>query len=319
MTDGKKFRLVTRADFDGLVCAVLLKERGLIEEITFVHPKDMQDGKVPVDENVISTNLPYVEGCHLVFDHHASELRRLPGERPSNHIFDPTAPSAARVVWDYYGGREGFPDVSEEMMWAVDRGDAGLFTEDEILEPHGWVLLNFVMDSRTGLGRFRRFRISNFSLMMQLIDHCRNHSIEEILALPDVAARVELYRDQVSLAQEQLHRCATAHGDLVTIHLRDQDVIHPCNRFMVYALFRGCNISMHVMNGPDGTTTVFAMGKSILNRTSDVDIGRLALEYGGGGHPNAGTCQVPNADSGRVLDELTRVLGSASPVATPAR
>ncbi len=309
----QKYRLITRADFDGLVCAVLLKERDLVDEITFVHPKDMQSGDIPVDERVITTNLPYVPGCHLAFDHHASELLRLGEARPANHIIDPGAPSAARVVWDHYGGQEAFPAVSEGLMWAVDRGDAGLFTEDEIREPHGWVLLNFLMDARTGLGRFQQFRVSNFNLMMQLIDYCREYSIEEILALPDVAARVKLYREQEPLAQEQIHRCAMAHENLVVLDLRNEAVIHPCNRFLVYALFPRCNISMHVLWGRNHENTVFAIGNSILNRTSPVDISALALRHGGGGHPNAGTCQAPNEMADAVLLELIDEITSSCP------
>ncbi len=310
----RKFRLITRADFDGLVCAMLLKERGLVEAVTFVHPKDMQDGKVPVDESVITTNLPYVEGCHLAFDHHASEMVRLGGKAPANHVIVPDAPSTARVVWDYYGGWESFPNVAEDLMWAVDRGDAAAFTEEEIRDPQGWVLLNFIMDSRTGLGRFTQFTNSNFELMRQLIDHCRNHTIEQILALPDVAQRVKLYREQVPQAQEQILRCATVHGDVVVLDLRRETVIHPCNRFMVYALFPRCNLSMHVIPGHVSSTTVIAIGRSILNRTSQVDVGKLTLKYGGGGHVGAGTCQVPTDDADRVLAALLVEAGAAQTV-----
>ena len=137
----RKHRLVTRSDFDGLVCAVLLNELNLIDEITFVHPKDMQDGKVPITARDITTNLPYVPGAHLVFDHHASETIRN-GSRRANHIIDPDAPSAARVLYNHYGGRSAFPKVSPEMMAAVDKADSAQFTREEILEPRGWVLLN---------------------------------------------------------------------------------------------------------------------------------------------------------------------------------
>ncbi|MCG8507872.1 MAG: exopolyphosphatase, partial [Rhodospirillales bacterium] len=168
----RKCRLVTRSDFDGLVCAVLLKELDLIDDIKFVHPKDMQDGAVVISDNDITTNLPYVHGVKLAFDHHLSETIRL-GEKPENHIIDPEAPSAARVVYDYYGGKEAFPNVSDDIMAAVDQGDSAQYSEEEILDPRGWSLLNFLMDARTGLGRFRNFRISNYQLMMQLIDACR--------------------------------------------------------------------------------------------------------------------------------------------------
>lgn len=303
MSSGK-FRLVTRSDFDGLVCAVLLKEQDLIDEITFVHPKDMQDGKVEITGRDITTNLPYVEGVHLAFDHHASEVERVDGRLPSNYINDPNADSAARVVYDYYGGPAGFPRVSTEMMEAVDKADSARFTEDEILNPGGWVLLSFLMDARTGLGRFRSFRISNYQLMMELIDYCRDHTIEEILNLPDVRERSDLYFEHEEAFKEQLKRCATVHGNLVEVDLRDEDPILPGNRFVVYALFPGTNISMHVMWGLRQQNTVFAVGKSILNRTSQTDVGSLMLEYGGGGHEAAGTCQIPNDDAERVRREL---------------
>ena len=176
----EKFRLVTRSDFDGLVCAVLLNELNLIDDIKFVHPKDMQDGKVDITERDITTNLPYVAGAHLAFDHHLSETIRNTGER-KNHIIHPDAPSAARVVYDYYGGKAAFPNIADDMMAAVDKADSAQFNRDEILNPEGWVLLNYLMDARTGLGRFREFRISNYALMMDLIKYCRNHTIEDIL------------------------------------------------------------------------------------------------------------------------------------------
>lgn len=299
----EKYRLITRSDFDGLVCAALLKEKGILDEILFVHPKDMQDGKIQVNERDISTNLPYVPGCHLAFDHHASETVRNES-RAANHIIDPNAPSAARVVYDYFGGAATFPRISQAMMEAVDKADSAQFSEEEILNPTGWALLNYLMDARTGLGRFRDFRISNYQLMMQLIDYCLEHSIDEILALPDVVERSELYFQQQDLFKEQLRRCSTVHGNLVVLDLREQETIHAGNRFMIYALYPQCNISIHVLWGLKQQNTVFAIGKSILARSSKTNIGELCLRYGGGGHANAGTCQVDNARAETVLQEL---------------
>lgn len=302
MAEGK-FRLVTRSDFDGLVCAALLKEMDMIDDIKFVHPKDMQDGKVEITGTDITTNLPYVPGVYLAFDHHLSETRRL-ADKPDNHIIDPDAPSAARVVYDYYGGRDRFPDIGDDMMEAVDKSDSAQFTRDEVLNPQGWVLLNFLMDARTGLGRFRNFRISNYQLMMELIDYCRNHGIEDILDLPDVRERVELFREQEPKFREQVERCARVHGNLVELDLRNEDWIWAGNRFMIYALYPECNISMHVLWGLKQQNTVFAVGKSIFDRSSRTNIGELMLEYGGGGHEAAGTCQLPNDRAGRVREEL---------------
>ncbi|NYS61812.1 exopolyphosphatase [Vreelandella salicampi] len=302
-TDSHKFRLVTRSDFDGLVCGALLKHLDLIDDITFVHPKDMQDGKVEITERDITTNLPYVPGCHLAFDHHLSETVRNT-ERADNHVIDPDAPSAARVVFDYYGGHDAFPARWDDMMEAVDKGDSAQFNKEEILNPQGWVLLNFIMDARTGLGRFREFRISNYQLMMKLIDYCREHTIDEILALDDVRERVELYRDHEDKAKEQIKRCAKVHGNLVVLDLRDEETIYATNRFVVYALYPECNISIHVMWGLKQQNTVFAIGKSILNRTSNTNVGELCLEYGGGGHLNAGTCQIDNDKAANTLEEI---------------
>ncbi len=302
MSNGK-FRLVTRSDFDGLVCAVLLKDLAMIEDIKFVHPKDMQDGTILISDTDITTNLPYVEGVHLAFDHHASELVRL-GEKPDNYITDPDAPSAARVVYDHYGGKEKFQKISEDMMEAVDKGDSAQFSEDEILNAEGWVLLNYLMDARTGLGRFREFRVSNYNLMMQLIDFCRDHTVDEILELPDVKERVDFYMEHQDNFKDQIKRCATVNGNLAVLDLREEETIFPGNRFMIYALFPETNISIHVMWGLNKLNTVFATGKSIVKRTSNTNIGELMLKYGGGGHENAGTCQVDNDDAERVLGEL---------------
>nr|WP_295082346.1 exopolyphosphatase [uncultured Roseateles sp.] len=298
-----KFRLVTRSDFDGLVCAVLLNELKLIDDISFVHPKDMQDGKIAITPRDITTNLPYVAAAHLVFDHHASETVRNTGER-LNHIIVADAPSAARVVYQHYGGKTAFPRISEEMMDAVDKADSAQFTREEILDPKGWPLLNYLMDSRTGLGRFREFRISNYALMMDLIKYCADHDIDEILDLPDVKERVDLYFEHERHAKEQLKRCGTVHGNLVVLDLRGEETIWAVNRFMIYAMYPRCNISIHLMWGVQKQNIVFATGKSILDRSSKTNIGELMLAYGGGGHHAAGTCQIDKDQAATVLQEL---------------
>ena len=298
----ERFRLVTRSDFDGLVCAALLKHLDMLDDVKFVHPKDVQDGKVELGAGDITTNLPYHPDVHIAFDHHHSETLRVEG-RPANHVIVPGAESAARVVYAHFGGADTFGGI-DELMGAVDKADAAQFTLGEILHPTGWVLLNFLMDPRTGLGRFRDFRISNYQLMMELIDACTTLSVDEILELPDVAERVELYLEHAERAVEQIKRCATVCENLVVLDLRDEEVIHPTNRFTIYALFPQCNISIHVLWGLKQQNTVFATGKSILDRSSSTNVGELMLSYGGGGHEAAGTCQVDNDHAARVLDEL---------------
>ena len=304
-----KHRLVTRSDFDGLVCAILLKELNMIDEIVFVHPKDMQDGKVPITARDITTNLPFVPGVGMAFDHHSSEISRVPGDRP-NLFNDPGAPSAARVVFEHFGGGRKFPGSFHAMMEAVDKADSAQFSRDEILRPTRWVLLNYLMDSRTGLGRFRDFRISNYQLMMALIDYCRDHSIEEILSLADVRERIDVFVEHGPRAVEQINRCAKVHQNLVVLDLRKEQIIWACNRFMIYALFPETNISIHVMWGVKNQNTVFATGKSILNRTSKTNVGELMLKYGGGGHEAAGTCQVGNEEADTILTQLVQVINA---------
>ena len=304
----EKYRLITRSDFDGLMAAALLKELDMVDTVEFVHPKDMQDGKVAVSDKDITANLPYVEGVHLCFDHHASELSRV-GEA-KNFITEPDSPSAARVVWKHYGGADKFPNVSDQLMAAVDKSDSAQFTRDEILNADGWVLLSFIMDARTGLGRFHDFRISNKELMFKLIDLIRTQSLEEILGDEDVLERIELYKRHAAINAEQIERCGTVHGNLVVLDLRNQDEIYAGNRFMVYAVFPQCNISLHVMWGKGRQNVAIACGKSILDRSSKTNVGELMLKHGGGGHVAAGTCQVPADKADETLKELIEAINA---------
>ncbi len=301
-----KKRLVTRSDFDGLVCAMLLKEIDLVDDIKFVHPKDVQDGIVELSDNDITTNLPFDPRVSICFDHHESELARINMEKYKDKMVnEPSAKSAARVVYNYYGGAKTFNSVDEEIMTAVDKGDSADYTREDILNPEGWVLMNYIMDARTGLGRFHDFRIPNYQLMMELIDYCPNHSIDEVLALPDVKERIDLYFDQQDKFVEQLKRIVKIHDKVAIIDLRNEDVIYSGNRFMVYAMWPEIEISVHVAWGYKKQNTAVMIGKSIINRASDFNIGELCLEYGGGGHANAGTCQLANDV---VDDELPTII-----------
>jgi nanoRNase/pAp phosphatase (c-di-AMP/oligoRNAs hydrolase) len=298
----KKFRLVTRSDMDGLICAVILKQVDLIDEIKFAHPKDMQDGIVEITSNDIITNLPYSPKAHLVFDHHESEAMR--NSSAKNYFIDPNAPSAARIVYEYYGGKEKLPNISEDMMIAVDKADTASFSIDDILNPKDWVYLSFIMDSRTGLGRFQDFTISNFQLMMNLIDYCSAHTIDEIMQLPDIVERTKLYEKYSDDFKLQINKCSTIYDNLVVLDLRDEEILYPGNRFMIYAMYPKTNISIYAIWGYKKEKTVYAVGKSIINKTSKTNIGKLMLKYDGGGHKAAGTCQIENSKARKVLDEL---------------
>ena len=310
----KLMRLVTRSDFDGLVCAMILKFLKKVDEIKFVHPKDVQDGKIELTENDITTNLPYDPRVGHAFDHHESEITRLRQmgiqPDPKKLTIDPNAKSAARVVYDYFGGKKVFPHIWDDLMEAVDKGDSADFTVDEILNPKEWVLMNFIMDARTGLGRFHDFRISNYDLMMKLIDFCLEHSIDEITELPDVKERIDFYFKETDLFKEQLKRLARMEGKVVVLDLRNEEVIHPGNRFMIYAMYPEAEISVHIAWGFQKQNTAVMIGKSIVNRASNFDIGALCLKYGGGGHRNAGTCQLDNDTVDSQLPEIIAELNA---------
>ncbi len=295
-------RLVTRSDFDGLACGALLKELGVIDSWKFVHPKDIQDGLFEVSDNDVLANVPYVPGCKLWFDHHSSESERL-GKDIQFEGESRLEDSAARVIYEYYGGKARLPHF-EEMVVAVDKVDAAKLTRDEILNPTGWVLLGFIMDPRTGLGRFRDFRISNYALMEELMEACRTQNIEQILENPDVKERAEMYFEQDARFREMVAAHTTVHGNVIFSDLRDVSPIYTGNRFLVYSLYPEQNISIWLVDGRAKMNCPIAVGHSVLNRTSKTDVGALMLKYGGGGHHQVGTCQVDYDDVDRVIGEI---------------
>ena len=296
-------RLVTRSDFDGLVCAVLLKELKLISSFKFVHPKDMQDGKIAVDANDILANVPFVPGCGLWFDHHLSEQKRVVQSTDFKGSFK-EAPSCARVIWDYYGGEKVFGSRFDDLMEAVDKCDSANLDTDDIENPQGWIRLSYVMDPRTGLGRYRDYRISNYELMEQMVDYCRTMTIEEILALPDVQERLIRYDEQTALFRRMIESNAKQQGNVVVVDLREQAEIYAGNRFVLYTMFPTANISVQIMWGFQKQNVVLTCGHSIINRTSKTDVGVLMLGHGGGGHRAVGTCQVAVEQADTVLSDL---------------
>lgn len=317
-TPPDKYRLLTRSDMDGLISAVLLRELGLLGEIEFHHPKEVQDGLVKVTDHDILTNLPYVPGCALCFDHHSSEAKRNLGYDTPGYVLHDQAKSAARVVYDYYGGAATFPNIDPALMDAVDKADSAGFTLDEVLNPQGWVLLSFLMDARTGLGRYKDYRISNYQLMEALIDHCRTLPPEAILALPDVQERVQRYRVQQEDFKAQIKRIGQVHDNLVVLDLREVDPIFVGNRFMVYTVFPECDISMHMMRSKRPDEVAFTVGKSIFGRRNGMDVGALMLDYGGGGHDAAGACHAKKPQAEATRDRLIQRIVSLSRHAQPA-
>ena len=294
-------RLLTRSDFDGICCAVLIKELGMLTEMVYAHPKDLQDGKVPVGKDDILANVPYVPGCGLWFDHHSSEQERLglDGKYEGRSM---SAPSAARVICDYYGA-DKFARFAD-MLLNVDKVDSGQLTEEEILNPSGWIMLGFICDPRTGLGYHKGYRISNLQFMNDLVEHIRTKSIDEILNLPDTQERIKLYRENDQKARVFLKDRSRIEGPVVITDARGAAEIPPSNRFLVYSLYPKANIQIRLIDGRAKEFVALSVGYSILNRTATVDVGSLMLKYNGGGHKAVGTCQVPYASADQVLKEL---------------
>lgn len=301
-------RLVTRSDFDGLVTAMLLKKLDMIDEMKFVHPKDMQDGKVEITANDILTNVPYVEGCGMWFDHHASELRRSKEEGFNFKGEIRLADSAARVVYDYFGGREKFGPELDDIMEGVDKADAAKFSKDDILNPTGWDLLSFIMDARTGLGRYRDYRISNYQLMEKLVDLCAGKTSDEVLNDPDVKERVTRYFELDKEFRTMLEKYTRTEGNVIITDLRGVEEIYPGNRFMVYALNPQQNINLWIVDGFRKQNVSIACGHSIVTKTSNTHVGHLMRQYEGGGHEAAGTCQVPYENADNVINELIKTM-----------
>ena len=295
-------RLLTRSDFDGLACGALLLYLGKIDDWKFVHPKDIQDGLVQATDNDILANIPYIPGCKLWFDHHSSETERL-GKKAFFEGVSRKAPSCARVVYEYFGGDEKLGRFAE-MIRFVDKVDSADLTIDEIKNPRGWVLLGFIMDPRTGLGRFRNFTISNYDLMKELAAACSTKAIEEIMSMPDVIERVKIYFEQEKLFREMLEKVIKTDGNVIIADLRGTETIYAGNRFLMYTLYPEQNISVWIIDGKGKQNCAITVGYSVINHGATVDVGSLLYGYGGGGHTQVGTCQVPYNDADKTIAEI---------------
>ena len=299
-------RLVTRSDFDGLVCGMVLKEAGIIDSTQFVHPKDLQDGVFKAETTDVLCNVPFVPGCGMWFDHHTSEADRV-GWTPGVPGISKKAPSCAGLVYDYFGGEEKFPHLKEVIV-AVDKVDSGQLTLEDIKNPQGWVLVGFIADPRTGLGRFHDFRISNYNLMKEFIDHLRTLTLDEILAHPDVKERIDLYHQQTDLFIDMIKKYSKVEGNVLVTDLRGVSPIYTSNRFTIYSIFPEQNVSVWIADGKANINVMISCGYSVLNRTCTADIGALMLKYGGGGHKQVGTCQAPFGDADKTIAEIVKKL-----------
>jgi hypothetical protein len=288
------------------VCTAILEELGLIDDILYVHPKDMQDNKIKVTPNDILANVPFVKGCGLWFDHHSSERERLRlGGRFKGA--SKNAPSAAQVVYDYYKRDKACGEKLKkfkELIQIAGKADSAKFTKEDILRPKGWIMLAFIADPRTGLGYKRSFTISNFELMKKLPKLLRTKKVEEILSLSDFQERVKLYHEENKKYEQLITRSARIEGDAIVIDLRNCGEIPVGNRFLEYVLYPEQNISIRIVDGKNKAFAMISVGHSIIKPTATIDVGVLTLKYGGGGHKRVGTCQIAYEDVDRVVSEM---------------
>jgi hypothetical protein len=289
-------RLVTRGDLDGLTCAVIITRCEPIDEVVLIHPQDITDRKFVATGTDVLANLPYQAGCGKWFDHH---LLTESNERPPE-VFEGRyglAPSAARVVFEYY--LPSHPEIREhqELLAETDRLDAAQLNIDDVLEPRGYILLGYTLDPRTGLGAYREY-------FLKLLELLKTRPLDEILKAPEVEARVRRIREQDGAFREATVARSRLDGNVVFTDFRDSDPVPVGNRFLVYTLFPQANVSLRVHWGPTRQHVAAAVGHSIFNRTSRTNVGELMSRYGGGGHKGAGTCLLPVGKADALVAEI---------------
>ena len=278
-------RLVTRGDLDGLTCALLITACEKIETIELVHPQEMTDRKYPVTARDIIANLPYHPVCAKWFDNHLLTDAGLMPRKGFDGKYG-SAPSAARMVYEYYLARHEGLRRHEPLLAEVDRFDSGQLTREDVVNPSGVVLLGYTLDPRTGLGAFKSY----FSSLLVAL---RTQPVEEVLRLPEPARRIVHMREQDKHFRELTTAHSTVHGNVVMTDFRELAQMPIGNRFLVYTLFPKANISVRLAWGPKRERVVVNVGWSLFNRTCKTNVGVLMSLYGGGGHKGAGSCMLP--------------------------
>ncbi|MBI3098812.1 MAG: exopolyphosphatase [Planctomycetes bacterium] len=296
-------RILTRGDLDGLTGSVLITLVEKVTEIRFAHPKDVQDGLVPVTEEDIIVNLPYVKGCGMWFDHHVSEEHKKAEIGEFKGAFE-LAPSAARVVANYYKSPAFTP--FETLLDATDRLDSAQLTVDEVSNPDGWILLGYTLDPRTGLGpEFQKY-------FRWLVEYVKEVPLEKILQHPEVKKRCDRVLEEQAEFTALIRKRARLDGNVIVTDLRGVPGVPAGNRFVVFTLYPAGNVEVRIFGGKGGKVIV-AAGHSIFNRTCRVNIGELMARYGGGGHQGAGTCQLPMEEAEASIAEIIDRLRSNLP------
>ncbi len=304
-------RLVTRPDFDGIVCGALITALEDIDSYLFVEPKFMQDGAVDIRAGDIIANLPYHPACTLWFDHHftngaAGFDRPVVAGRGAFRM----APSAARVVYEYYSevpsGSPRYESALEMMrtdrvtvlLRDTDKIDGGTLTREDVLHPDGYVLISMTIYGKES---------AEEPYWRRLIDLIRDRSLAEVLDDPEVRARGERILGLQERLRLQLLERAELRGNVIYLDLRETEDLTDANRFLLYTLFPEGNISMKISRDPQRAhTTAISVGYNIFNTTSTVNVGELLSRHGGGGHRVVGSCRIPDGEAGRAVDEILR-------------
>jgi nanoRNase/pAp phosphatase (c-di-AMP/oligoRNAs hydrolase) len=292
-------RLVTRGDLDGLTSAVIITMKEPIDEIRLVHPQEITDKTVAIGPDDVLANVPYHPSCGMWFDHHllTDSNEKPPAEFKGRYGL---APSAARLVYDYYRERDpndAALDRLETLVRETDRLDAAQLTPDDVESPRDYILLGYTIDSRTGLGDFNTY-------FLHLVDWLKTMSIAEVLEQPEVKERIERLRHDQQEFKRLLQRNSFTLNNVVVTDLREIERLPAGNRFLVYSLFPDANVSLRVHWGPSHNSVIAAVGHSIFNRTCNTSVGDLMSRYGGGGHRGAGTCVLPVDKAADAIDEI---------------
>jgi hypothetical protein len=280
-------RLVTRADLDGLACAVLLTSCEAIDSIELVHPQDVADRRVAIGPGDVLTNLPYHPACGLWFDNHLlTDARSVPPAGFRGRYAQ--APSAARVVYEHYLPSHPALARHEALLAETDRLDSAQLTMQDVVSPDGYVLVGFTLDARTGLGS----RDEYFRLLLPVV---RDQGVECVLALPEVRRRVAALQAQDRAFRETARACSRLDGNVVVTDFRLLGELPVGNRFLVFTLFPEASVAVRVQPAPAAGEVAISAGRSIFNRSSRANLGVLLSLHGGGGHPGAAACVVPAA------------------------
>jgi len=291
-------RIVTRPDFDGVICAVLLYEaEDIVEPVQWVEPSDMQKGLVDVHPGDIIANLPYNEKCTLWFDHHYTNKI----DSPFKGAFKDT-PSAARIIYEYFDGK--WSRNYSSLVDAADKIDAADLSLDEVLHPekYEYVLLALTVSNQDD---------PDEAYWNRLVALLRQNDIQAVVNDPVVKERCRASVEENRKYETFLKGYTRMKGPVAVTDFRSFEKAPSGNRFLVYSLFPEAVVHARIrFDAKDNQRVVVNVGHSIFNRRCNVNVGLLLSQFEGGGHPGAGSCRfhVSKTDEylPRIIDVLVR-------------